>query len=130
MPIWHDRLSPRLSETENPRHRWCPSPESCHNLIRMVRTHSGGSQKALLTTSLFLLFFYSSVFADTIYLKNGKQIQCDSAWEEGKEVKYSVDEGTIGIPKAMVAKIVKQEPETPQEVPSLLQQQVKQNPGT
>jgi tetratricopeptide (TPR) repeat protein len=95
----------------------------------MLRKHQGGGQQALLIIPFLLLLLYSFAFADIIYLKNGKQIQCDSAWEEGKEVKYNVDEGTIGIPKAMVAKIVKQESETPQEVPNLLQQQVKQNPG-
>lgn len=46
--------------------------------------------------------------ADVIYLKNGKQIRCDSAWQEGKEVKYLVSNGTVGIPKSMVAKITKE----------------------
>jgi tetratricopeptide (TPR) repeat protein len=49
----------------------------------------------------------SFVSADTIYLKNGKQILCDSAWPDGREIRYKIANGTIGIPKAMVAKIVK-----------------------
>lgn len=51
--------------------------------------------------------------ADTIYLKNGKQIHCDSAWEDGKEVRYSISDGTVGIPKSMVAKIEKDPPPPP-----------------
>ena len=48
--------------------------------------------------------------ADIVYLKNGKQIECKTAWEEGKQVKYTIANGTVGIPKSIVAKIVKTEP--------------------
>ncbi len=68
---------------------------------------------------------FTVVSADIIYLKNGKQIQCDSSWEEGKEIKYNVGDGTIGIPKAMVSKVVKQESPVNPEVPELLQEQAK-----
>jgi len=45
--------------------------------------------------------------ADILHLKNGKQIECDSAWEEGKEIKYKIGKGIVGIPKSMVASIEK-----------------------
>ena len=97
----------------------------------MDRKHQrGGTQ--VLHAIIFLIALLSSpcLFADVIYLKNGKQIVCDSAWEEGKEVKYNVNDGTIGIPKAMVSKIVKQETAEPDmEVPDLLQQQAKGDTG-
>ena len=56
---------------------------------------------------LFLLETVSPISADTIFLKNGKQILCDSAWDTGREIRYRINNGTVGIPKAMVAKIVK-----------------------
>jgi hypothetical protein len=49
--------------------------------------------------------------ADVIYLKNGKKIECEKAWEDGKEVKYIVSDGTVGIPRSMVAKIAHVTPE-------------------
>ena len=61
----------------------------------------------------FLLCLSATVYADTIYLKSGRQIECDSAWEDGKEVKYTISNGTVGIPKAIVAKIVKGEAKKP-----------------
>lgn len=93
----------------------------------MVPTFRCGVLRLSLT--LFLgLTVHSFVHADVIYLKNGKQIQCDSAWEEGKQVKYSIHDGTIGIPKAMVSKIVKpSEPQPTPEIPKLLQQQTQNN---
>lgn len=60
-------------------------------------------------TSLILSAFLPA-FSDVIYLKNGRQIECNSAWEDGKEVRYSNGKGTVGIPRGMVAKIVKSEP--------------------
>ncbi len=59
---------------------------------------------ALLTHVLLL-----DALADIIHLKNGRQIECDSAWENGKEIRYKIGNGTVGIPRAMVAKIVKTE---------------------
>src|SRR5262249_13017970 len=56
---------------------------------------------------LCLMETASFTSADTIYLKNGKQILCDSAWENGREIRYKINNGTVGIPKALVAKIVK-----------------------
>lgn len=54
-----------------------------------------------------ILMVASLSSADTIYLKSGRQIDCERAWEEGKQVKYVISEGTVGIPRSMVAKIVK-----------------------
>lgn len=61
----------------------------------------------------FVCFFAAAITiaslssADTIYLKSGRRIDCERAWEDGKQVKYVVSEGTVGIPRSMVAKIVK-----------------------
>jgi hypothetical protein len=83
-----------------------------------------------IATFLLIFSFPAFTVADIIYLKNGKQIQCDSAWSEGKEVKYNIGDGTIGIPKAMVSKIVKQEvTQVEPEIPELLQQQLKSETG-
>lgn len=69
---------------------------------------------------IFLLVFFcsSNLFGDVIYLKNGKQIECDSAWEEGKVLKYKVPHGTISIPTSMVLRIekTKQKPQVAAEV--------------
>lgn len=48
--------------------------------------------------------------ADVIYLKSGRRIDCEKAWVEGKQVKYQVGEGTVGIPRSMVAKIAPDAP--------------------
>ncbi len=65
------------------------------------------NRPAILT--LLILSAVLPAFSDVIYLKNGRQIECNSAWEDGKEVRYSIGKGTVGIPSAMVAKIVKSE---------------------
>jgi tetratricopeptide (TPR) repeat protein len=70
-----------------------------------------GFLRVLLMLSLSLLAIV--LHADTIHLKNGKQIHCDSAWEDGKEVRYSISDGTVGIPKSMVARIEKDHPPAP-----------------
>ena len=58
---------------------------------------------------LFLLFIgcATALHADVIYLKNGKKLECTGAREEGKEVKYTIDGGTVAIPKSMVIRIEK-----------------------
>jgi tetratricopeptide (TPR) repeat protein len=53
------------------------------------------------------LFHAAFLAADVIYLKTGRKIECDSAWQESKEVRYMVADGIVGIPKSMVAKIVR-----------------------
>lgn len=58
----------------------------------------------VLFTSCFIL---TPCYADVVYLKTGKKIECHSAWEEAKEVKYMIGDGIVGIPKSMVAKIVR-----------------------
>jgi len=69
--------------------------------------------------------------ADIVHLKKGRQIECDAAWEEGKEVKYRIGKGIVGIPKSMVASIEKTavakkiEPEIPA---SLQKQQQNSHP--
>lgn len=57
-----------------------------------------------------LLFVASIARADIIYLKNGRQIECESAWEEGKEIKYQISGGIVGMPRSMVAKVVHTDP--------------------
>ena len=70
----------------------------------------------------FVLASFPLVSADVIYLKNGRQIECKSAWEEGKEVKYVVANGKMGIPKSMVAKIVKTDVAPDVAIPDVLKQ--------
>jgi tetratricopeptide (TPR) repeat protein len=60
--------------------------------------------------TLLVFFPLFETAGDTIHLKNGKQIECESAWEDGKEIRYKVGNGTVGIPRGMVAKIVRSEP--------------------
>jgi len=68
--------------------------------------------------AVFLFALTISVcFADIIHLKNGRKIECTSAWEEGGNIKYVVAGGTILLPKSMVLKVEKtlvkkDEPET------------------
>lgn len=57
--------------------------------------------------ALLLLVGPPAARPDVIYLKNGKQIQCEQAWVEGKEVRYRVAQGMVGIPRSIVSKIVK-----------------------
>lgn len=61
--------------------------------------------KPLLALISAAILLASIAAGDTIYLKTGRRIDCEKAWVEGKEVKYRVSEGTVGIPRTMVAKI-------------------------
>ena len=69
-----------------------------------------------------LIVLSTSAFCDVIHLKNGRQIECESAWEDGKEVRYKTATGVVTIPRAMVAKIEKSNskssPQTSQSKPS------------
>jgi Peptidase MA superfamily/Tetratricopeptide repeat len=71
---------------------------------------------------LALSVLATPVFSDVIHLKNGRQIECKSAWEDGKEVRYKTGTGVVSIPRAMVAKIVKSDskpsPQTAEAKPS------------
>lgn len=58
--------------------------------------------------AIFTLIVLSTpAFSDVIHLKNGREIECESAWEDGKEVRYRTGTGVVAIPRAMVAKIEK-----------------------
>jgi tetratricopeptide (TPR) repeat protein len=58
--------------------------------------------------AIFALIVLSTPgFSDVIHLKNGRQIECESAWEDGKEVRYKTSTGVVSIPRVMVAKIEK-----------------------
>jgi hypothetical protein len=58
--------------------------------------------KALL---VLLLASLSFAHADTIYLKNGKTIECEKAWKEGKDVRYKISSGTVSLPASIVDRI-------------------------
>ena len=47
----------------------------------------------------------ANLYADVIYLKNGKKIECTDAKEVGSEIKYTFGGGSVSIPKTMVLKI-------------------------
>src|SRR5262245_9844070 len=84
------------------------------------------------TTFTLAAFFFllGTCFGDIIYLKSGRQIECESAWEEGKEVKYKISNGIVGIPKSIVAKIVKSEVKPPEVViPDALKAQTQTAPA-
>ena len=49
-----------------------------------------------------VLFAASSVFADTIVLKNGRRIAALSVTELGDKVQYETPSGTLTLPKAIV----------------------------
>jgi tetratricopeptide (TPR) repeat protein len=51
---------------------------------------------------LSLVLLPSLVFADVIYLKNGRSISADSAREDGGKVEYQRGEATYGIPAGLV----------------------------
>lgn len=72
----------------------------------------------LLCSALLLSFCALPLFGDIIYLKNGKQIECISAWEDGKQVKYKIANGVVGIPRSIVAKIVQTQTATPAAPPA------------
>jgi tetratricopeptide (TPR) repeat protein len=64
---------------------------------------------------LALIFFIPlSARSEIIYLKNGKRIECSKAWEEGKEIKYTISSGTVSIPRTMVLKIENQQQSNPE----------------
>jgi len=52
--------------------------------------------------------------ADVVLLHGGKQVQCESAWEEGTEVKCRIGQGTVTLSKSVVSKIVKAPPSAKQ----------------
>lgn len=72
----------------------------------------------LLLATCGVWWYACPTWADIIYLKSGRQIECIRAWEEGKEVKYTITGGTVGIPKSLVAKIVKTDPPASKPSPS------------
>jgi hypothetical protein len=64
--------------------------------------------------AIFTLIVLSTpAFSDVIHLKNGRQIECESAWEDGKEVRYKTGTGVVAIPRAMVLKIEKTNSKAP-----------------
>ena len=54
--------------------------------------------------SVFLIF--SNIYADTLILKNGRQIKAERVWEEDGVVKYSLYGSVVGHPKADVLEVV------------------------
>jgi tetratricopeptide (TPR) repeat protein len=58
------------------------------------------------SSCLFLAFALAALCpADTITLKNGRKIVCDSARENGDKVEYNIGDNTYAIPKSSVAGI-------------------------
>ncbi len=56
--------------------------------------------------ALVLLFPNHILNADVVLLLSGKQVQCESAWEEGSDVKCKIGQGTVTLSKSAVSKIV------------------------
>lgn len=57
---------------------------------------------ALLLLSTFLVIsisFDKKAAADTIFLKNGRSIECARIWEEGDIVKARIHGAVVGYPK-------------------------------
>jgi len=73
--------------------------------------HSGRFQLyALLLLSTFLLISIAvdkNAAADTIFLKNGRAIECARIWEEGDIVKAKIHGAVVGYPKDSIERIVK-----------------------
>ena len=85
------------------------------------------ASRAFKAVLIFLSLLATNLLhADIVYLKNGKTIECEKAWKEGKEVRYKISSGTVSIPASMVDKI-QQSPEVLQPPP---QNQNEVNPLT
>jgi len=56
----------------------------------------------LLTTCLTF-----NVYADTIFLKDGRQLTCEKSWEVGKNIKYEYLGATVTVPRNKVLSIEK-----------------------
>ncbi len=58
--------------------------------------------------------------ADTITLANGRVIEAERAWYEGKEVRYSKGGGTYGLPRTSVRSVDQSAPFAPSTDPDIL----------
>ena len=52
-----------------------------------------------------MILLAGSAAADTITLTNGRVIEADRAWFEGKEVRYEKNGGIYGVPKSLVVRV-------------------------
>ncbi|KAF0244555.1 MAG: TPR repeat-containing protein [bacterium] len=63
-------------------------------------------KKIFLASSLFVLSFFSiPILADTIVLKDGRTIKCDTVREEGDVVRYWIGEASLTISRDKVERI-------------------------
>ena len=67
--------------------------------------------KYILTFFLTIFLLPPPIIADTIILKNGRQIQTDKVWEKDGVVRYNMYGTVVGHPREDVAKIIRKEPQ-------------------
>lgn len=58
---------------------------------------------------VLILASHSTLHADVIVLRSGKQVKCDSVQEEGKTVRCRIGQGSVGIAASTVSKILRSE---------------------
>ena len=73
----------------------------------MNRGHATSRNLLLLRMALPLLFLPGPVFADTIFLRNGKSIVAEAVTETGDKIFYEGEYGRVSIPKSLVDRVEK-----------------------
>jgi hypothetical protein len=69
---------------------------------------------------LLVLALAAPAAADTIVLTNGRVIEADRAWYEGKEVRYEKDGGVYGLPRSLVKELDQRAAPPPARDPDVL----------
>lgn len=73
----------------------------------MIRGRATSRNLFLLRMALLLLFLQGPVFADTIFLRNGKSIVAEAVTETGDKIFYEGENGRVSIPKSLVDRVEK-----------------------
>jgi hypothetical protein len=62
-------------------------------------------KKFILTVVSFILFMVSTVFADTVVLKNGRELKVSKTWQEGDQLCFIFHGVKAGIPHSKISRI-------------------------
>jgi tetratricopeptide (TPR) repeat protein len=78
-------------------------------MVDLKHKHVPFCAKVLCTVAGSFLLASSALIGDVIYLKNGKKLQVDRAWEEGNKVRYEKNGNLFGFSKELVERLGREE---------------------
>jgi hypothetical protein len=62
-------------------------------------------KKFILTVVIFIFFISSAAFADTVVLKNGRELKVAKTWQEGDQLCFIFHGMKVGIPQSKISRI-------------------------